>query len=211
MDALVAACVITIGIGCSARVVLDGDVCNTHGIWTRVLTDISLGPFAGVVSWAGQVSEAGLRCTSDPVAHLDLHRGLWVCLAALGLGITIWKRAYRSPIHKPSYTLSAPVNCVVVECLRDIANRYIDFAIVAACVVFAKEIGLRVASLTPQEFPIDLIKIIREHDKAADDSLTIRGFYKGLHIAKLDVFTERHGGSIGDFVDSELHAICLAV
>ena len=146
----------------------------------------------------------GFGATTDPVAELDLHWGLWIVVATVG--ITAHQTTDFSAINGPGKVLWSPINGVLVEAVLWLIHWVIHSTIVGGGVALAVVVGLDGSVVAADPLPVDLVEGRGLKDEGGDDAAAVGGLHDHLDLAVEDVPFRLDRWGVRLFLDHELGA-----
>lgn len=147
----------------------------------------------------------GLGATANPVAELDLHWGLWVVVATIG--ITTHQATDLGAINGPREVLWGPINGVLVEAVLWLIHRVIHSTVVGGGVALAVVVGLDGSVVAADPLPVDLVEGRGLEDEGGDDAAAVGGLHDHLNLAVEDVPFRLDSWGVGLLLDHELGAL----
>lgn len=120
---------------------MDSDALHVHGERSIRKVGRSSGPLAGSIGRRGWLICCSVG-TSNPVAHLDLHWGLWEVLAFESQSITVVESAHKVAIDGPFDISGGPVDGIRVPGANWVGDVVIDSSVVGRSVTLSKEVTL---------------------------------------------------------------------
>ena len=105
-------------------------------------------PLAGSVDGGARLIISSIFA-SNPVSHLDAHRGLWEVLAIDSKRIRIEECADKGSINGPLYVGRGPVDRVSVPSSDRVGHVLVDSSVVGRGVSLSKEVALHRRSSEP--------------------------------------------------------------
>lgn len=155
------------------------------------------GPLDGPRARAGQAG--------DPGAELDLHGGLGVAGAALGVGVV--EGADDDVVDEPVDLLGGPVDGVGVEGVDGGGHGVERAAVVGGHVALAEVVGLDLGVVAAEPLPVDLVEVGGLEDDGGDDADSRAGLELDIDAAEEDVLLQGDGGGLAFPVDVEEGAV----
>lgn len=123
--------------------------------------------------------------TTNPVSKTDLHGSLRIVLSSNGIAIV--QGANNLSVDRPLCLIGVPVNAIGVKSACWAVHIVVCTTIIGCCVAFTEVVTLDMGSITADYFPVNLIQIVRDEDKTADDPSTWRSLHSTFDLAKEEV------------------------
>lgn len=189
------------------------DALGGSGVTTSVVSDLDV----LVVSVEGTLGEVGVTAspldsalgsvlaTSTPGAELDLHGGLGVVGATLGVGGL--QLTNRGAINEPVDRLLRPLDGVGVVGGKGVGDGVVGTTVVGRGVTLGEVVGLDLLGITTNPLPVDLVEIVGLEDQAGHDTLTGGCLDLDIEAAEEDVLSGGDGRGVALLSDLEVSTL----
>lgn len=136
---------------------------------------------------SSRVGRGSFVGTTNPIANLYAHRCLREVLAIKRDSVIVVYSSNKNAVNIPFDSRRGPVKSVCVPLFTRAGNVGNVRSVVGGSVTLSKEVGLNRGTAASYPLPVDLIKVVRLKDKAANNTGSIRRFGDYGDISEEDV------------------------
>jgi hypothetical protein len=156
---------------------------------------------------SSRVGRSSLVGTTNPIADLYAHRRLREVLAIKRDRVIVVYSSNKTAVDIPLDSRRGPVQSVCVPLLTRASNVGNVRSVVGSSVTLSKEVGLNSGTAASYPLPVDLIKVVRLKDKAANNTGSISRFGDYRDISEEDVLCGADCRGFKGFFDHEVGSI----
>lgn len=143
--------------------------------------------------------------TTDPGAELDLHGGLGVGGAALG--VVVGQDADGLVVDEPGQGRVGPLDGVLVELALGVADGREPTAVVGAVITLAEVVGLDLGGVAAEPLPVDLVEVVGLQDEASNNASSDGRTAPDVDLSEEEVLLAGDGGGVALLLDGEDGAV----